>query len=53
VLTNQGGELARHLGVAAERQSGLHQLLERGEPHVLEPSDLTFGERLAAKFAER
>jgi hypothetical protein len=40
VLGDQGLEAPDHVGVAAKRQLGLDQLLERGQAQVIQTRDL-------------
>ena len=53
VLADQRLELHNHVGMAAERELRLDQLLERRDPQVVETGDLAPGERLADEVAER
>ena len=53
MLRDQRLELADELSVATERQVGLDPLLERGQPHVLEPPRLDARKRLLAELRER
>ena len=53
VLLDQRLELGREIGVAAQLQLGVEQVLRRGEPQLLEAADLDGGERLVDQVAER
>ena len=53
VLGDQRLQLPDHLGVAAERQLGLDQLLERRDAQVVEPGDLALRERLVGEIRQR
>jgi hypothetical protein len=53
VLAYQRLELGDHLGVAAERELHLDELLERGRTQVLEAGDLVLGERFVGQVGER
>src|SRR5207253_7865904 len=46
-------ELSDHFGVPAEPELGLHPLLERSEPHLLEPTDRRLGKGFVSKVSKR
>ena len=53
VLADQRLQPADHLGVAAERELRLDELLARGDPQLLEPGDLGLRERLVGEVGQR
>ena len=50
---DEGLELGHELGVAAEREVGVHAPLDRGHAQLLEPGDVGLGERLVGEIRER
>ena len=52
VLADQRLELPHHLGMAAERQLRLDQLLQGGDPQVVETGDLALGEGLVGELRQ-
>ena len=53
MLADQRLELCHHLGMAAERELRLDQLLERRSPQLSQPRDLALGERLVREVRQR
>ena len=53
MLADQDLELLDHLGVAAERELRLDQLLQRRAPQVIQASDLREGKRLVGEVRQR
>ena len=53
ILGHEALEVADDLRVAAEREAGLGELLERRGPQVLQPGDLALRERLEGEVGER
>ena len=53
VLGDQRLELADHVGVPAERELGLDQLLERHHAQIFEPGDLGLRESLVREVGQR
>ena len=53
MLADQDLELLDHLGVAAERELRLDQLLQRRDPQVIQASDLREGKRLVGEVRQR
>jgi hypothetical protein len=52
VAPDQGFQLADELSLAAEREIGFDQLLERHEAELLEPCDLLLGKRLVGEIGQ-
>ena len=52
MLSNEGFQLADDLAMPTERKVVVDALLERGEPELLQPGSLAFGERLVAELTE-
>jgi hypothetical protein len=52
MLADQRLQLPHHLGMGAERQLGLDQLLERRDAQVIEPSDLALREPLIGEVRQ-
>ncbi len=53
MLGHERLELAHELGVAAAGEIGVDPVLERADPHVLEPSDRGPRERLRGEVGQR
>src|SRR4051794_41867488 len=53
MLAHQRLELADHARVTAKRQFGVHALLDRHQPQLLEPGDLSLRERLVGEVRQR
>jgi hypothetical protein len=50
---DERGQLSDEIGVAAEREVGLHSLLERGQAALLEALDLAAGEVVVCEIGQR
>jgi hypothetical protein len=53
VLGDQRIDPTEDLGVAAERELRVDQLLERADPQLAQPRRLALGERLIGEISER
>ena len=53
MLSDQRLQVLDHLGMAAERELGVDQLLERGDPEVIQACHLRLRERLERELRER
>src|SRR5206468_460725 len=53
MLRGQRIQLRHNRLVASERELGLHALLDRREPEIVQPLDLLLGERVVGEVSQR